>query len=104
MEDDGCLLADTYLRRKSHCCLLGGWDEEGHRIVLDQCPFDDCILYMGLQVFECWVRRKRTAELVDKGYTVKQIAKELDVTTHTVNRYLRKENAQKTRGEIKKAG
>lgn len=79
MEDDGCLLADTYLGIKSSCF---------------ECPFDDCILYMGLQVFECWIRRKRTAELIDEGYTVKQIAKELDVSPHTVNRYRRRASAE----------
>jgi len=89
--DDGCLLADAYLGRKSHCCILGGWDEEGHRIVIDECPFypeyDGCIAYLGRQVLECFLRRKRAKELQGKGYTVKQIARELGVTEHTINRY-----------------
>jgi len=47
---------------------------------------------MGIQVFECWIRRKRTKELLKKGYTVKQIAEELDVATSTVKRYKRRED------------
>lgn len=79
IESDGCLLADTYLGIKSSCF---------------ECPFDDCILYMGMQIFECWIRRKRAKELWDGGYTRGQIADELDVSRGTVNRYLRRENAR----------
>jgi len=48
---------------------------------------------MGIQVFECWIRRKRTKELLKKGYTVEQVGEELDVAVSTVKRYKRREDA-----------
>ena len=97
MEDDGCNKADTYLGRKSHCCLLGGWNGEGHRIVIDQCPFypeyfDDCIAGMAIHTFEAWLRRHRAKQWLDEGHTLQEIAEWLDVSRGTVNRYLRREN------------
>lgn len=79
MIDDGCLLAETYLNGKSSCF---------------ECPFDDCILYMGLPVFESWIRRKRAKELDNNGYNARHIANELDVSVSTVYRYLRRESGR----------
>ena len=93
MEDDGCKKATNYLGRKSSCL---------------ECPFypdyDDCIEHIAIHIFESWIRSKRAKEWTDSGHTVQEIAEWLDVSRGTVNRYLRKENAQKARGEIKKAG
>ena len=39
----GCKWATRYLGRSSHCILLGDKDDEGKRIVLNECPFPQCI-------------------------------------------------------------
>lgn len=72
-----------YLDRKEIECPLD------HKLNCFECPFPRCIANLGLQVYNSWVRRKRTEQLLNNGYNVKQIAKELGVTVHTINHYRR---------------